>query len=81
VRNNTVHEANIQDRDGAKWVFSHLTEYPRIELIWADSAYSGKLVSWAKENFGDRLEIVKRSKKDEGFKVLRRRWVVERTFG
>ena len=26
------------------------------------------------------LEIVKRTDKDGGFKVLRRRWVVERTF-
>lgn len=76
-----VHEASIQDRDGAKWVFPQMKEYPRIELIWADGAYSGKLVSWVKENLGYNLEIVKRSSETKGFKVLPRRWVVERTFG
>lgn len=76
-----VHEASIQDRDGAKMVFPQMKEYPRMELIWADSAYSGKLVSWVKENLGCNLEIVKRPSKTKGFKVLPRRWVVERTFG
>jgi putative transposase len=76
-----VHEASIQERDGAKWVLPEMKEYPRIELIWADSAYSNKLVSWVKENLGCNLEIVKRPSKIKGFKVLPRRWVVERTFG
>jgi putative transposase len=76
-----VHEASIQDRDGAKWVFPHMKGYPRMELIWADSAYSGKLVSWVNENLGYKLEIVKSSRETKGFKVLPRRWVVERSFG
>ena len=33
------------------------------------------------KKFGWRLEIVKRSDNVKGFKVLPRRWVVERTFG
>jgi len=77
-----VHEANIQDRDGAKWVFPQMKDkYPRLELIWADGAYSSKLVPWVKENIGYSLEIVKRSDNTKGFKILPRRWVVERTFG
>jgi len=33
------------------------------------------------KKFGWKLEIVKRSDDVKGFKVLPRRWVVERTFG
>jgi putative transposase len=78
----TVHEANIQDRDGAKLVLPHLKDrYPRLKLIWADGGYSGKLVTWTKENLGYDLEIIKRSDDTKGFKILPRRWVVERTFG
>jgi len=76
-----VHEGNIQDRDGAKMVIPQLEQYPRMELIWADGGYAGKLVDWVRENHGYTLEIVKRSDDVKGFKVLPRRWVVERTFG
>ena len=77
-----VHEANIQDRDGAKLVLPQLKEKcPRLELIWADGGYAGKLIPWVKENLGYDLEIIKRSDNTKGFKILPRRWVVERTFG
>jgi len=56
-------------------------KYPRLKLIWADGAYSGKLIQWVKKNTGLDLEIVKRSDDMKGFQVLPRRWVVERTFG
>ena len=37
-----VHEANIQDRDGAKLVLERLKGYfPRLALIWADGGYAG----------------------------------------
>jgi len=78
----TVHEGNIQDRDGAKLVIPKLTaKYPRLELIWADGGYRGTLVEWVEEKHGYELEIVKRSDDIKGFKILPRRWVVERTFG
>lgn len=77
-----VHEANIQDRDGAKLVIPKLNDkYPRMEHIWADGGYAGKLIEWVRENHGYRIEIVKRNDDTKGFKVLPRRWVVERTFG
>ena len=45
-----VHPANIQDRDGAKLVLARmLGQYPWLKVIWADGAYGGKLVQWAKE--------------------------------
>src|SRR5262249_35579828 len=55
--------------------------YHRLQLIWADGGYAGQLVDWVSD-FGDwTLEIVKRSDDVRGFKVLPRRWVVERTLG
>ena len=77
-----VHSAGIQDRDGARLLLDRLaTEYfPRLTLIWADSAYSGELVSWVSRVWGWFLEIVRRPIGSKGFVLLPRRWVVERTF-
>ena len=58
--------------------------FRRIQLIWADGGYAGKLIQWVSALRPGRplkLEIVKRSDKVKGFYVLPRRWVVERTFG
>jgi putative transposase len=77
-----VHAANIQDRDGAKLLFEKAKNlFPRLQLIWADGGYAGKLVGWVKSVCGWVLQIVKRCDKVKGFKLLPRRWVVERTFG
>lgn len=77
-----VHAANIQDRDGAKTVLDKAKScFPRLRLVWADGGYRGKLIDWVKQVCGWTLEIVKRDKGVQGFQVLPRRWVVERTFG
>jgi putative transposase len=76
-----VHPADIQDRDGAKLVLEKLGErFPRLQKIWADGGYAGKLVDWVKELGQWALEIVKRSDAAVGFEVLPHRWIVERTF-
>jgi putative transposase len=55
---------------------------PRLKKIWADEAYTGeKLAGWCKEQGGWELEIVERDRKAKGFKVLPKRWIVERTIG
>ena len=73
-----VTAASVQDRDGAKPALALLRDwYERIALIWADSAYAGKLVTWAQKHVRLTLEIVKRSDDVSGFVVLPRRWVVE----
>ena len=74
-----VTEASIQDRDGAKlllWKHSFST----LKVIWADTAYRGKLVGWVQENCGCLLETVKRPLRSNQFEVLPFRWIVERTF-
>ena len=75
--------ANIQDRDGAKQLlaafFSQKTRR-RVKHIWADGGYAGALRETARKLWRCAVEIVKRSELHT-FKVLPRRWVVERTFG
>lgn len=77
-----VHPADVQDRDGAKLVLAKAkNKYPDLKLIWADGGYRGKLIEWTKHNCDWTLQIVQRNDDISGFKVLPRRWVVERTFG
>jgi putative transposase len=55
--------------------------FARLQLIWADGGYSGKLIDWVYQFGHWALEIVKRSDDVKGFEVLPHRWIVERTFG
>lgn len=76
-----VHAADIQDRDGAKGVLKRSrARFPFVEHVFADGGYAGKLVEWAKAKTHLVLEIVRRPAGAKGFVVIRRRWVVERTF-
>jgi transposase len=50
-----------------------------VKLTWADGAYAGKLVTWAKTSLALTFEIVRRPDDLHTFQVLPRRWVVERT--
>lgn len=76
-----VHSAAIQDRDGAKPVFNKAAAViDTLRHVWADGGYAGELVAWTKSIHGWRLEIVKRPDEAKGFVLLKRRWVVERTF-
>ena len=45
-----------------------------------ERVFAGKLVSWASDKTHVVLEIVRRRPWMKGVVVLRRRWVVERTF-
>src|SRR5665213_4141834 len=48
-----VHNAHIQDRDGAKLVLLRILGlFPRLKLIWADGGYAGRLVEWVKAMMG-----------------------------
>jgi transposase len=76
-----VHGADIQDRDGAKGVLKRSRAlFPFVEHAYGDGGYAGRLVRWAKRKAHIVLEIVKRSPTQTGFAVIRRRWVIERTF-
>lgn len=80
-----VHSAGVQDDEGAREVLENLRHrFSRLRLIWADSIYSRSgLPEWVRALRARRrlrLEVVKRQPGQQGFVVLPRRWVVERTF-
>ncbi len=77
-----VHEANIQDRDGAVPVLQSIRRfYPFLRHVFADGGYAGDKLKNALKGKGTwTIEVIKRSDDQSGFKVLPRRWVVERTF-
>ena len=78
-----VHPADIQDRDGGVFVMSTMFGlYPFLEKLFAGGGYQGPKFrdGLAKALPGLSVEIVKRPDTAKGFKVLPRRWVVERTF-
>jgi transposase len=75
-----VTAASTQDRDGARWLLWRLRlGYRRILLAWADAAYAGRLVAWARSTLRLRVVIVRR-RLAHAFEILPRRWVIERTF-
>ena len=77
-----VTAASAQDRDAAKAAaVEPARAFPSVKLAWADSGYAGKLVTWAAGRLKPKLtlEIVRRPDDLHTFKVLPRRWVVERT--
>lgn len=76
-----VHAADIQDRDGAKLVFRKMRKhFKKLQVIWADGGYAGKLVAWVNRYHRRTLQIIKRTDNLKGFKVVPKRWIVERTF-
>jgi putative transposase len=76
-----VTPASVQDRDGARLLFLKLPVLLITFLlkVWADGAYRGQLIDWLRQQFAIDLDIVERAPDQQGFQVLPRRWVVERT--
>jgi putative transposase len=77
-----VTAASVQERDGAKLIFNAFTgSCKKIRRIWVDGGYRGpKLIDWVAQRFHIVLQTVLRSDDTQGFTLLPRRWVVERTF-
>ena len=77
-----MHPAGIQDRDGGILLLSTLFGlFPFLKKLFADSAYAGPVFHDALAKVMPHLEteIVKRSDTAQGFVVLPKRWIVERT--
>jgi putative transposase len=78
-----VHKASVQERAGAKALLQCAKEkgFQRLRLIWADGGYSGQpMIDWVLSLAGWVFEVITRPNHAQGFTVLPRRWVVERTF-
>ena len=80
-----VTSAALDDAAAAPRVLAQLSceAHPRLEVVWADGKYHNhQLYAW-KERQRElkwRLEIVSRPVGAQGFVLLPKRWVVERTF-
>ena len=78
-----VHAADVQDRDGGALVMASLFgAFPFLIKLYADGGYQGaQFQAEVKKVLASvNVEIVKRSDQIEGFLVLPKRWIVERTF-
>jgi len=79
-----VHAADLQDRDGGVLLLTTLFGlFPFLRKLYADAGYQGPKFQNALKRVLRRvkLEIVKRSDAANGFVVLPKRWIVERTIG
>jgi transposase len=76
-----VTTANVTDRSGALEAFAlRDTSLSEVKNVLADSGYTGeKFANAVKELLGCTVEIAKRSDLHT-FKVIPKRWVVERSF-
>ena len=77
-----VTSANVQDYHGAQPVLKKVKDRcPRLKVIWVDGIDEKEwLIAWAKTECGWELQVIKRTDNTKGFKLLPKRWVVERTF-
>ena len=77
-----VHPADIQDRDGGVLVMATLFGmFPFLQTLFADGGYQGPKFATALAKVLPHLDvqIVKRSDTAIGFKIVPKRWIVERT--
>ncbi len=76
-----IHSAGIEDRDGAALLFEKLKpRFPWLDCVFADTGFNAQQTYEAAGANALRLEIVHRNPNAVGFEVIKRRWVVERTF-
>ncbi|MFE3946749.1 IS5 family transposase, partial [Streptomyces sp. NPDC059118] len=76
-----VTAASVSDNAGGIHLLSNIAEsHPRITKAWADTGYRTKVIDHG-ARLGIDVEVTRREPAQKGFKVIPRRWVVERTIG
>ena len=79
----TVTGAAADDGTAAPQVLAKLTKesFPRLQKLWADNKYHNReLEGWVSEHSWYVIEVMSRPPGSEGFRVIKWRGVVERTF-
>lgn len=76
-----VHQANIADRDGAADVLFDTHDLcPTVTKVFVDQGYTGDdLADWCRLALDISLEVVHKERGVTEFRVLPKRWIVERT--
>ena len=73
--------ASVQERDALLALDSGKEEWPSLRVAIFDGAFTAERCHVWSHQHGMRHEVVTRQAGQKGFAVLRRRWVVERSFG
>lgn len=76
-----VTAASVSDNAGGIHVLSSIAaDHPRITKAWVYNGYRTRVIDHG-ARLGIDVEVTRRDPAQKGFKVIPRRWVVERTFG
>lgn len=81
-----VSAANVGEREGGKRVLKRVKRMDkavsRLHTIWVDGGYDGNpFLMWVMDVCRWIVQVVLRPEQTQGFVLLKKRWVVERTFG
>jgi transposase len=81
-----VTAANVPERSGGQQLLKRVQEMgnkvSRLTTIWTDGGFDGALfMMWVMDVCRWVVQVVLRPEQTKGFVLLKKRWVVERTFG
>jgi transposase len=81
-----VTAADVGEREGGKQVLKRVKQQgksvARLTTIWADGGFDGApFMMWVMDVCRWIVQVVLRPEQTKGFVLLKKRWVVERTFG
>lgn len=81
-----VSAASVGEREGAKRVLKRVKRMDkavsRLHTVWVDGGYDGNpFLVWVMDVCRWIVQVVLRPEQTKGFVLLKKRWVVERTFG
>ena len=77
-----VHAADLSDLVGGKLVAALVQRLTTtIQTVFGDQHYGGQFAEQVRRDYGWTVEVKQRPPDADGFVVIAKRWVVERTFG
>lgn len=81
-----VTAASVSERAGGKRVLKRVKRMnkavSRVHTIWVDGGFDGNpFLMWVMDTCRWIVQVVRRPEQTKGFVLLKKRWVVERTFG
>ena len=77
-----VTAASVQEANSAAFLGPKMKDkFPRLKKILVDGGYKEQFKQWFLEHCKWIVEVAKRREGAQGFEVIPKRWIVERTFG